>query len=279
MPVDTKEGPLYLFALMFTGALGGWCWPYIFVRLFTADGVRSLKKSAALAVPLTFLFGVALLIFGMLASKVPEAVAKPDDVWFIVSKQAGGLVLLGLAGVVLLAASMGHTDGNIQAYGAQLANDLVGNYVQLEQRQMIVIAKVGMLLLTLLASWLATLTLPALFSLAVLAYQGIIQLSIPQFLGIFWRRGSRQGAFAGMILGFVTAVGLEVAYGGQLPFGYGLTSGCFGLAVNLLVYVACAYLLPQSAEEQQRVDELFTVVEANREGRTAVPPQTRPAMA
>jgi SSS family solute:Na+ symporter len=275
----SKEGPLYLFALMFTGALGGWCWPYIFVRLFTADGVRSLKKSAALAVPLTLLFGVALLIFGMLASKVPEAVAKPDDVWFIVSEQAGGLVLLGLAGVVLLAASMGHTDGNIQAYGAQLANDLVGNYVELDQKRMIVIAKVGMLLLTLLASWLATLTLPALFSLAVLAYQGIIQLAVPQFLGIFWKRGNRQGAFAGMILGFVTAVGLEFAYGGHLPFGYGLTSGCFGLAVNLLVYIACAYGFPHSAEEGRRIEELFAVVRARRERQAGVSPQSQPALA
>ncbi|MET0529562.1 MAG: sodium:solute symporter family protein [Microvirga sp.] len=256
----SKEGPLYVFALVFTGALGGWCWPYIFVRLFTADGVGSLKKSAVLAVPLTFMFGVALLIFGMLASGVPEAVAKPDDVWFIVSQQAGGLVLLGLAGVVLLAASMGHTDGNIQAYGAQLANDLVGNYVELDQRQMIVIAKLGMLALTLLASWLATLTLPALFSLAVLAYQGIIQLSVPQFLGIFWRRGNRQGAIAGMIVGFVVAVGLELAFSGSLPFGWGLTSGCFGLVANLFVYLACAYLIPQSETERARVEALFAVV-------------------
>lgn len=274
----SKEGPLYLFALIFTGALGGWCWPYIFVRLFTADGVHSLKKSAALAVPLTFLFGVALLIFGMLASKVPEAVAKPDDVWFIVSQQAGGLVLLGLAGVVLLAASMGHTDGNIQAYGAQLANDLVGNYVELDQKRMIVIAKVGMLLLTLLASWLATLTLPALFSLAVLAYQGIIQLSVPQFLGIFGR-GNRQGAFAGMILGFVTAIGLEIAYGGLLPFGYGLTSGCFGLVINLIVYVACAYWLPHSAEERQRIEDLFAIVRARRVMQVGSGSQAQPALA
>jgi len=248
------------------------------VRLFTADSVHSLKKSAALAVPLTFLFGVALLIFGMLASKVPEAVAKPDDVWFIVSQQAGGLVLLGLAGVVLLAASMGHTDGNIQAYGAQLANDLVGNYVQLDQKRMIVIAKVGMLILTLLASWLATLTLPALFSLAVLAYQGIIQLSVPQFLGIFWKRGNRQGAFAGMILGFVTAVGLEFAYGGRLPFGFGLTSGCCGLAVNLLVYVACAYLLPHSSEERRRIEELFVVVQARKMRQSGANTQAQPAL-
>ncbi len=256
----SKQGPLYIFALIFTGALGGWCWPYIFIRLFTADGVGSLKRSAALAVPLVFLFGAALLIFGMLASKLPGVLAKPDDVWFTVSRQAGGLVALGLAGVVLLAASMGHTDGNIQAYGAQLANDIVGNYVELDQKHMIVVAKVGMLLLTLLASWLATMTLPALFSLAVLAYQGIIQLAVPQFLGIFWKRGNKQGAITGMVIGFLVATGLEWRFSGALPFGGGLTSGCFGLAVNLALYVACAYLIPRSATEKARVDVLFAVV-------------------
>lgn len=260
--LGSAQGPLYIFALVFTGALGGWCWPYIFVRLFTADGVESLKTSAVLAVPLTFLFGVALLIFGMLAAKIPGALAKPDDVWFTIAFRAGGSLLLGLAGVVLLAASMGHTDGNIQAYGAQIANDLVGNYTTLDPHRMIVIAKVGMLILTLLASWLACLELPALFSLAVMAYQGIIQLAVPQFLGIFWRRGNKEGATAGMVAGFVTAVGLEVAFGGHLPFGWGLTSGTIGLAANLAVYVGCAFLMPQSETERTRVDALFAEVTA-----------------
>jgi SSS family solute:Na+ symporter len=259
--LGSKEGPLYVFALIFTGALGGWCWPYIFVRLFTADGVASLKRSAALAVPLTVLFGAALLIFGMLSAKIPAAVGKPDDVWFIVSQQAGGLLLLGLAGVVLLAASMGHTDGNVQAYGAQLANDLVGNYLVLDHRRLIVVAKGGMLVLTLLASWLACLDLPALFSLAVLAYQGIIQLAVPQFLGIFWRRGNKEGAIGGMITGFAVAVGLEYGYAGHLPFGWGLTSGTFGLAANLVVYLACAYLIPRADSERRRVDALFAEIE------------------
>ncbi len=125
--IGSKEGPLFLFSLLVTGALGGWCWPYIFVRLFTANGVRSLKKSAALAVPLSLVFCSALLIFGMLFSALPAVSSSPNDVWFIVSKEAGGLVLLGLAGTVLLAASMGHIDGNIQATGAQITNDLLGS--------------------------------------------------------------------------------------------------------------------------------------------------------
>lgn len=257
----SKEGPLYVFSLIATGAIGGWCWPYIFVRLFTANGVDSLKKSAAIAVPLSFLFGVALLIFGMLASKVAGVAEAPNDVWFIVSREAGGLWLLGLAGVIVLAASMGHTDGNIQATGAQIANDLLGNYAKLSEKQLIVFAKVGMLGLTLLSSWLACLELPALFSLAVMAYQGIIQLAVPQFLGIFWKRGNKQGAIAGMTAGFVVAVALEILFPGYLPWAYGLTSGAIALAVNLAIYVACAYIIPVSASERRRVDELFALVE------------------
>jgi SSS family solute:Na+ symporter len=259
--IGSKEGPLYIFSLILTGAIGGWCWPYIFVRLFTADGVDSLKKSAALAVPLSLVFCVALLVFGMLASKIPGVAEHPNDVWFIVSRDAGGLWLLGAAGVVVLAASMGHTDGNIQATGAQIANDLIGNYWTLDQARLIVIAKLGMLVLTILSSWLACLELPALFSLAVLAYQGIIQLAVPQFLGIFWRRGNKQGAIAGMVTGFAVAVVLELVFPGYLPWAYGLTSGTIALLVNLAIYVGAAYLLPQSADERRRVEELFAMVE------------------
>lgn len=273
--IGSTEGPLYVFSLIFTGAIGGWCWPYIFVRLFTANGVESLKKSAALAVPLSLVFCTALLVFGMLASKIPGVAEHPNDVWFIVSQEAGGLWLLGLAGVIVLAATMGHTDGNIQATGAQIANDLIGNYWKLEERQLIILAKIGMLGLTVLASWLACLELPALFSLGVLAYQGIIQLAVPQFLGIFWRRGNKYGAIAGMTVGFAVAVALELVFPGYMPWAYGLTSGAVALVVNLAIYVAFAYLLPETEADRKRVDELFDLVE---ERRSRIPqPHPQPA--
>lgn len=256
----SKEGSLYLFSLVLTGALGGWCWPYIFVRLFTSNGVQSLKKSAALAIPLSLIFCGALLIFGMLAGALPSVIKSPNDVWFIVSKEAGGLVMLGLAGAVLLAASMGHIDGNIQATGSQIANDLIGNYLKLDTKQLIVFSKIGMLALTILASWLSCMELPALFLLAVLAYQGIIQLAVPQFMGIFWKRGNKYGAIASMSIGFTVAVALELIYHGSLPWAYGLTSGAVALCVNLFIYVALAFMIPQDNKEKQRVEELFKLV-------------------
>ncbi len=257
----SKQGPLYLFALMFTGMLGGWCWPAIFVRLYTANGVRSLKESAAIGIPLGSVFYAALVIMAMLASALPEVAKSPNDVWFVLSQQAGGTVLLGLAGVIVLAASMGNIDGAIQATGAQIANDIIGNYRVLPHGQMVLVAKIGMVVITLLAAWLSCLDLPKLFTLAVLAYQGIIQLAVPQFLGIAWKRGNKVGAIGGMVGGFVVAVLLEVYYPGSLPWAYGLTSGVVALAVNLVIYIAAAYAFPQSAAERRRLDGIFALMD------------------
>jgi SSS family solute:Na+ symporter len=114
--------------------------------------------------------------------------------------------------------------------------------------------------ITLGCAWFATLNLPSLFTLATLAYQGVIQLAVPLFLGIWWKKGNRYGAIAGMSIGFVTAMTLEFAFPNYLPWAWGLSSGVVALALNLLIYVVLAYALPMSEEEEERVNGLFELV-------------------
>ncbi len=40
----TGYGPMYMFSLIFTGVIGSMCWPMSFQRIYTASGVRSVKK-------------------------------------------------------------------------------------------------------------------------------------------------------------------------------------------------------------------------------------------
>jgi SSS family solute:Na+ symporter len=258
LPVSAPaHGSMYLFSLILTGAVGGWCWPYMFTRLFTADSVRSVKKAAVYAMPVSLVFSILLFSVGILASRLPIVAAHPEDVWFNLNTQAGGVILLALAGLCVFAATMGHVDAAIQGTGTQIANDLIGNYVELGHKRMLLVAKAGMLVITAAAAWIACYKLPALFSLAILSYQGIIQLAVPQFLGILWKRGNKVGAVAGMSVGFVLATYLEYQYPGSVPWAHGMTSGVVGILANLLIYVLAAYLLPHSAEEKKRIDELF----------------------
>jgi SSS family solute:Na+ symporter len=255
--LGSAVGPLYLFAIILSGAIGGWCWPSIFIRLYTADSVRSVQRAGAMGAPLSLVWAVALVILGLLASFLPEVAKAPDSMWFTVCQLEGGPLLLGLGGVVVLAGTMGNVDGGVQVIGAQVANDLVGAYRPLGHHQSVLIAKIGMIVVTLISAWLATRTIPHLFMLAILSYQGIIQLAVPQYLGIFWKRGNALGAALGTVVGFALAIILQAMYPLSIGWAWGLTSGVIALIVNAAIYVGCAVLLPSSAAEQQRVAGLF----------------------
>ncbi len=263
-------GPLYFFSLIFSGVVGGWCWPATFIRLYTADSVRSVQRAGAMGAPLSLLFGIALVVLGLLAGLLPEVAAAPDLAWFTICRMAGGPLLLGLGGVVVLAGTMGNVDGNVQACGAQIANDIVGAYLRLDHKRAVLSAKIGMLAITLLSAWLATRTISHLVTLAILSYQGIIQLAVPQYLGIFWKRGNAIGSILGTVVGFVLAIFLQAIYPDGPAWAWGLTSGVLALVVNASVYVGCAVLLPHADAERRRINDLFALTNGQLGGPNAV---------
>ncbi|BBY30145.1 sodium:solute symporter family protein [Mycolicibacterium sediminis] len=253
------DGPLYLFSLIATGALGGWCWPDIFVRLFASNSTHTIKRAAVMASPLLLIFGSSLCLLAVAASTLPGVADAPDQVWFITAS-VGGPVVLTLAGLCVLAATMGNVGANLQALGAQIANDVVGvaRGTRVEDPRW---GKVSVGVLTLLAGAVAVTTTNVLSSgmvaLAQVSYQGIVQLAPTVFLGIFWRRGTAAAACAAMVSGFATACVLQVLYPIAIPALGGMTSGVAALAVNVVVYVAVSYAVSPGADETRRVDELF----------------------
>lgn len=255
----SEDGPLYLFALVATGALGGWCWPDIFVRLFTSNSTHTIKRAAVLASPLLLIFGSALCLLAVAASTLPGVAEAPDEVWFLVAA-VGGPVVLTVAGVCVLAATMGNVGANLQALGTQIANDVVG-VARGARVEDVRSGKIAVGVLTLLAGAVAVATTDVLstgmVALAQVSYQGIVQLAPTVFLGIFWRRGNALAASAAMVVGFATACVLQLVYPIAIPALGGLTSGVAALAVNVAVYVVVSYALPPSADERRRVDGLF----------------------
>ena len=212
-----------------------------------------------MASPLLVIFGCSLCLLAMAASTLPGVADAPDEVWFITASVGGPLVLT-VAGVCVLAATMGNVGANLQALGAQIANDVVGpaRGTRVEDPRW---GKVSVAVLTLLAGAVAVATTDVLSSgmvaLAQVSYQGIVQLAPTVFLGIFWRRGNAAAAGSAMVLGFATACVLQMLYPIAIPVLGGMTSGVAALAVNVAVYVAVSYLKPDDEDERRRVDELF----------------------
>jgi len=256
--LNSNLGPLYFFSIVLTGALGAWCWPDIFVRLFTAKSTKTVKNSAVKAAPIMFFFGTALLLMSMLANSVPGVAEAPDNVWFIMSAK-GGAFLVALAGVAVLAATMGNVNAITAAIGTHTAQDIIhikgasDEVTTKTAKKVIVVAT----LLAIVGGILTANVTAGLVTLALMSYQGIVQLAPPLYLGLFWRKGNAAGAVAGMIIGFIVAVVFQIIYPISVSWLWGLTSGMVGLIVNTLVYVAFAYLMPISEDERKRINGLF----------------------
>ncbi len=269
-------GPWYMFSLIATGVIGSMCWPMSFQRIYTASGVRSVKKGTLLTMLLVGGFYCILMLFAAAASKDPNVAAQPQHGWFLALFDVGGPWLLAGAIVIVLAASIGHVDGCVQVCGTQFANDLATWTRPRSDRQLMVLSKTGMAVFIVAAAIVAYLTFnySRLQLLAQISYQGIIQLAVPLFFGIFSRRGNKQGAIIGMLVGIVIAIVLTTFYPDDIPWLGSLTSGIVGLIANFAVFVVFALAIKPSPEETQRVNALFEAVGARSSTPTSLPGTT-----
>lgn len=267
---DSATGGLYYFAIVLTGALGGWSWPDIFVRLFTSKGTAAIKRSSVQAAPIVLIFGTAVTLLAIAASTYPGVADAPDAVWFLAAS-IGGPVVLTLAGLCVLAGTMGNVGANLQALGTQAANDIVG-VVRNERVTDARVGKIAVATLCILSAIFAVATANSssgLISLALLSYEGIVQLAPTVFFGIFWRRGTATAATAAMISGFATAAICTALFPIAIAQLGGLTGGVLGLAVNTAVYLAVTFARPQPAAERVRVNHLFDQLRFSDEQTTA----------
>ena len=265
-------GPLYMFSSVFTGVVGALCWPMSFVRIYTANNVKSVKKSTNYAMLIAGGFYALLTIVMLAASHITGVAANPQAGWTTLLENYGGVWLLGLGLTMIFAGSIGHIDGSVQAAGTQIANDIVGSKVELTDAQKTVISKASMMLFIALAAVLAYFTngMDRLQLLAQISYQAVVQISVPLFLGIFFKFGNKNGALAGMIAGFVVAAGLTIAFPDDIPALGSITGGVVALFVNLLVYVTVSLLTKTPDAERTRVDELFDIARGGSRGTVTV---------
>lgn len=266
LPGPGSDKPLLFLSLSLLPLLSYLCWPDLFVRLYTASGVASVKRSSAYMAPIALVFLLSLDTLALLASPRADVAAAPDAGWFTLAGAAGGPWLLALAGVTIFAASMGNIDATVQSIGAQIANDVLGGLFAGSprpgrERSLMVTTQVAMAVVTVVAAAIACLPLPAMFKIGLFAIQVMVQLSVPLYLGIFTRLGNAQGAIAGMLAGVATVCVLQYAWPLGIPWAGGLTTGAVGLIVNGAVFLTAGLVVARSPQEQDRLDALFSVTD------------------
>ena len=136
-----------------------------------------------------------------------EFFMRPDIVVLATPEMAGlPYVISGLVAAGGLAAAMSTADGLILAIANALSHDLYYKMIDpnADARLRLIVARILLIIIGVLAALVASLQLTGILGAVAWAFDFACSgLFFPLVLGIWWKRANREGAIAGMVLGFV----------------------------------------------------------------------------
>jgi solute:Na+ symporter, SSS family len=234
MPGATKDlGHLwYVSSVVMTG-LGFFMWPQNFAAAFTARSGKVLRRNA-IVMPLYSLTMPLMIFVGFTALLVLPKLSNGDLVLLTIVRNTFPAWFLGIIGGAGALTAM--VPGAIQLLSAStlFAKNLFRPVLapNMSDRQVAVLAKVMVLVLTVGALFLAIRSSISLVALLLLGYSGVAQFFPGVVLGIFSKRASGPAVFAGMICGVAVAAFLGLTK--RDPW-MGWNAGFLALCLNFAV--------------------------------------------
>lgn len=190
------------------------------------------------------------------------------DVIVLATPEIAGLpyVVAGLVAAGGLAAALSTADGLLLTISNALSHDLYYKVInpQASTHRRLVISKSQLLVVAVVAAWVASLRPDNILFMVGLAFSIAASAFFPALvLGIFWKRANRAGAIAGMLVGLSVTL-FHVArthpfFGGSQAnawFGiHPISSGIFGVFLGFATIVVVSLITrPPPQEIQDLVD-------------------------
>jgi len=186
------------------------------------------------------------------------------DVIVLATPEIAGLpyVVAGLIAAGGLAAALSTADGLLLTIANALSHDVY--YKMIDQRasstRRIAMSKGLLLLVALIAAWVASLKPDTILSMVAWAFSIAAACFFPALvLGIFWKRASKQGAVAGMLvgLGLTLFYLIGVKYFGMAKW-FGITdvsAGIFGIPAGFVTILLVSLFTPAPDRPTQNLVE------------------------
>ena len=252
-----KEGSV-MSAMTYSSAIvvstiGFVMWPHLFTKSYTTTERRI--KLTVIAYPVFALFLVPVLFIGFAAiGVVPEgALESADQVLpYLISHELGasGLVY-GLIGAGALAAAMSSSDAITHGASVSVGRDIaLPLKPDLSERAQLLVMRIAVVVVGGAAYYLAIFGAEGLIQLLLGAYGAIVQFAPSVYGALYWRRASREGAIAGLLVGVATNFYFQLV-ADSLPLD--IHAGLLGLAANVVVFLAISLLVRREPEGEKRI--------------------------
>jgi cation/acetate symporter len=190
------------------------------------------------------------------------------DVIVLATPEMGGLpyVISGLVAAGGMAAAMSTADGLILAISNALSHDVYYKIVdpKADVAKRLIVARILLVVTGAFGAYIASMRLTGILGSVAWAFDFAMSgLFFPLVLGVWWKRATRQGAIAGMLLGLGVGTAYLIyvapAFMGQPPIlGIDhLRFGLIGAPVCAIAMVVVSLMTPEpDAKTQAMVDEV-----------------------
>jgi len=184
------------------------------------------------------------------------------DIVVLATPEIAGLpyVISGLVAAGGMAAAMSTADGLLLAIANALSHDLYYKIIDptAETAKRLVVARILLVVLGAAGAFVASLKLTSILGAVAWAFDFAMSgLFFPLILGVWWKRANRQGAVAGMLLGFLSGTWYlyMVRWGGMDPWlGIDhLRFGIIGCSVNLVTMIVVSLATEEPDEATQKM--------------------------
>jgi Na+/proline symporter len=277
----TAPGWLTLAALVLITSLGPWALPQMVQKFYSirsrADVTRALVIAGVFSLFMAFgaYFSGALTHLYYGPRLPPELVGPAGPIWdkimphFITTSGLPGTLVLVIV-LMVFSASMSSLSSLVLVSSSAIAIDIYGAFVdhQRNPRRTVALLRALCGVFVGLSLFIAIRKPAVIVNLMVMSWGTLAGVFLaPYVYGLFWRRTTRAGAWAGVISGLASAVVLFPAWGQDgVPL-----AGAITMLVPLAVVPAVSLLGP--APDAALVEAAFGAAEAPPPGREAAAPQ------
>jgi SSS family solute:Na+ symporter len=229
----TNLGHTWYISTVLLTSMGFYMWPHGFAAAFTAKSSDTLRRNAVV-MPLYTLTLALILFAGFTAVLVMPGlnngdlsllmiVRKSFPPWFLgVVGGAGALTAMVPASIFILTAAT--------LFAKNLYKPLLAP--SMTDAQVAKMARFAVVVMGLVSLCLAIYSSATLVSLLLMGYAGVTQFFPGVVLGLYWKRVTMAGVFAGLVVGVAAAVFLMLSHRDPL---FGWSAGFVALCLNFLI--------------------------------------------
>ena len=260
------------FNIMLT-SFGTWGLPQMIGKFYAIKDTAAIKRGTVISTAFCLVIGCSAYLIGstsrlILGGTLPAGGIDsviPTLLIQVLGGGTAGIILLAVIMILLLSASMSTLESVVLTSASAVAVDLIPTVSkkELSQKKQMSLTRILCLVFVACSFIFATQNIPIIVSLMSFSWGVVSGCFIgPYIWGLFSKKITKAGAYAGIISGLLTVGGATLVI--SLSSGFSAAAakspemGVAAMAVSFVMVPVVSLLTKNKEEEKQRVEEIFS---------------------